>query len=172
MTLIRCTKKLQKAVGLKKSALTEELVDSSSLGPWHANLIEIDRCTCILFVNDKTLFNFLITDIPKIHAQQLEEMFKTYLRCVLAEEGFDKTFLDKLMHEVADIRVTGTNNKRILGSMNELAFMYTYHLEEESSVHSYKVPEIIQHMNRVPMGMLGGNYPIHALRDLCVKLQT
>jgi len=97
-------------------------------------------------------------------------MFKVYLRCVLAEENFDLAVSDKLMNEYTDIGFVNTNNKRILGSMNELALMYAYCFEQEGSIYGYLLPEIIQQMNRVVMGMLDGNSPINALRNLCAKL--
>ena len=59
MQLIRCTKKLQKAMGLKEADLVRHEPEFSFLGSWHANLIHIDRRKCVLFTNDKTLFNFL-----------------------------------------------------------------------------------------------------------------
>ena len=63
MQLMRCTKKLQKEMGLKQSDLCEEEPRFSYLGPWHANLIYIDRRKCVLFVNDNTLFNFIAPDL-------------------------------------------------------------------------------------------------------------
>ena len=63
MQLIRCTKKLQKEMGLKSSDLCTEEPRFSYLGSWHANLIHIDRRKCVLFVNDKTLFNFTESNI-------------------------------------------------------------------------------------------------------------
>ena len=59
MQLIRCTLKLQKEMGFKKSDLREDEPVFSYLGSWHANLIHIDRRKCILFVNDKT-FSILL----------------------------------------------------------------------------------------------------------------
>lgn len=38
MTLIRCTKKLKKVLGVKQPDISEEIVDSSPLGSWYANL--------------------------------------------------------------------------------------------------------------------------------------
>ncbi len=40
--LIRCTQKLQKEMGLKKSELFTEKTDNSRLGEWVANLIYIE----------------------------------------------------------------------------------------------------------------------------------
>ncbi|MGZ4956030.1 MAG: DUF6933 domain-containing protein [Methylobacter sp.] len=44
---MRCTKKLQTAIGLKKSDLVESEVEIGFTS-WHLNLIEIDGCSCLL----------------------------------------------------------------------------------------------------------------------------
>jgi hypothetical protein len=82
----------------------------------------------------------------------------------LAEEGFDQAFIHNLMNDFAEVRFANTNNLRVLGSLNELAFMYGYHLEDEG-VHSPRLPEIIKKMNRVVMGMID-TYAIHEVHDL------
>ncbi|MGY6275725.1 DUF6933 domain-containing protein [Methylomonas sp. MgM2] len=124
MLVLRCTKKLQTAIKLKKTDLVDPNVETSNFCSWFLNLIEIDGRPCLLAANDQTLFNFLITDIPKLDTAQLIELFKSYLHCVLAEEGFDQTFIHKLMDDFADVRFANTNSRRVLGSLNELAFFY------------------------------------------------
>ena len=71
MQLIRCTGKLQKEMGLKKTDLLEAEPHFSYLGSWHANLIHIDRRKCVLFVNDKTLFNFIAPDVYRTEIRNL-----------------------------------------------------------------------------------------------------
>jgi len=56
-----------------------------------------------LFVNEKTLFNFLIPEPHQNQANQLKETFKSYLRCILADEDFDIGFIDKLMDGWMDV---------------------------------------------------------------------
>lgn len=164
MLVLRCTKKLQTAIKLKKTDLVDPNIETSNFCSWFLNLIEIDGRPCLLAANDQTLFNFLITDIPKLDTAQLIELFKSYLHCVLAEEGFDQTFIHKLMDELAEVRFANTNSRRVLGSLNELAFFYLCHLEDEG-VHSPRLPEIIKKMNRVVMGMID-TYAIHEVHDL------
>ncbi len=164
MLVLRCTKKLQTAIRLKKTDLVDPNIETSDFCSWHLNLIEIDGRPCLLAANDQTLFNFLITDVPKLDADQLIELFKSYLHCVLAEEEFDQSVIHKLMDDFADVKFTNTNNRRTLGSLNELAFMYACHLENEG-VHSPRLPEIIKKMNRVVMGMID-TYAIHEVHDL------
>jgi hypothetical protein len=67
MSIIRCTAKLQKEMGLKKSDLTGSVDETTVLGSWHANLLHIDRRKCILFANDRTLFNFIVADLKREH---------------------------------------------------------------------------------------------------------
>ncbi len=85
MQLIRCTKKLQKEMGLKKIELSQTEPKFSYLGSWHANLIHIDRKKCVLFVNDKTLFNFIVPDVSRSQIKGLSGLFRDYLECVLTE---------------------------------------------------------------------------------------
>jgi len=96
-----------------------------------------------LVANDQTLFNFLIADVPQLDATQLIQLFKSYLHCVLAAEGFEQTFIQNLMTDFAEVRFANTNSRRVLGSLNELAFFYLCHLEDEG-VHSPRLPEIIK----------------------------
>lgn len=166
MQLIRCTKKLQKEMGLKKDTLIQQEPTPSLLGSWHANLIIIDRSNCVLFVNDKTLFNFLIPDIPKEQIHLLDSLFKDFLHCMLAEEGFDKTTTDNILQEYAEIGFANTNNRSVLGSMNDLAQHYQYHIEEAGGVHSCMVPQIIHDLNRMPMGAIDYRFSVEALREL------
>ncbi|MHB8793840.1 MAG: DUF6933 domain-containing protein [Thermoleophilia bacterium] len=79
MQLIGCTKKLQKEMGLGPRELTTHEPEGSGLGPWTANLIFVNRRKCILFVNDKTLFNFLVPDLLRKHIRELDRMFLGWL---------------------------------------------------------------------------------------------
>lgn len=164
MLVLRCTKKLQTAIRLKKTDLVDPNVEAGNFCSWYLNLIEIDGRPCLLAANDQTLFNFLIADVPKLDAEQLIELFKSYLHCILAEEDFGQPFILKLMKEFDEVRFTNTNSRRVLGSLNELGFMYSCHLEDEG-VHSPRLPEIIKHMNRVVMGIID-TYAIHEVHDL------
>jgi len=74
-------------MGLKQSDLCAEEPRFSYLGPWHANLIHIDRRKCVLFINDKTLFNFIVPDVARAQIRELDKLFMSYLSCVLADAG-------------------------------------------------------------------------------------
>jgi len=166
MQLIRCTKKLQKEMGLKQSDLCAEESRFSYLGPWHANLIYIDRRKCVLFVNDKTLFNFIAPDVARAQIRELDKLFKGYLSCVLADAGIPETDRARMLSEYDEVGFANTNSKSVLGSMNDLAFHYKYSILEAGGVHSPAVPGIIRRLNRMPMGALKYVFPIEALRAI------
>jgi hypothetical protein len=169
MQLLRCTKKLQKEMGLKKSDLSENEQGVSVLGSWHVNVIHIDGKKCLLFVNDKTLFNFIVPDIIRAQIRELSKIFISTLECVLSEESIPEVTVNKIMSEYESIQYANTNNKSVLGSVNDLAFHYKYHIRSEGGVHSSAVPSIIKKLNRLPMGALKYMYSIEALKTLCEK---
>jgi flavorubredoxin len=166
MQIIRCTKKLQKEMGLKKTDLIEEEPTFSFLGAWHANLIHLDRRKCVLFVNDKTLFNFIAPDVSRDQIRDLANLFKGYLACVLSEENIPEPEKIKVIAEYEKVGYSNTNSKSVLGSMNDLAFHYKYDIQAEGGVHSSSLPSIIKKLNRMPMGALGYKFPIEALKAL------
>lgn len=167
MQLIRCTRKLQKERGLKPSELCAEEPRFSYLGPWHANLIYINRRKCVLFANDKTLFNLIVPDIPRATIKELDKLFAGYLSCIVGDEGFAEANRARILSEYDEIGFANTNSKSVLGSMNELAFHYTYSILEEGGVHSPAVPAIIRQLNRMPMRAIKEVFPIEELKARC-----
>jgi hypothetical protein len=164
MQLIRCTKKLQKEMGLKKGNISENEPSKSLLGSWHANMIYIDGKKCLLFVNDTTLFNFIVPDTARTQIKKLSEIFRSTLACVLSAEGVPEAAKAIIKSEYKSIQYANTNSKSVLGSMNDLAFHYKHHIQSEGGVHSYAVPSIITKLNRMPMGTLKHVFPIEALK--------
>ena len=153
-------------MGLKKADLITQEPDEATLGSWHANLLFINRRKCVLFVNDKTLFNFIIPDLKRENIRQLDTLFRNLLQCVLAEEGFDESLRDRIMQEYESVGYAATNNRSVMGSMNDLAFHYQIQIESEGSLHSPMIPQIIHQLNRLSMKALDYGYPIDALHCL------
>ena len=166
MQLIRCTGKLQKEMGLKKTDLIENEPNQSYLGSWHANLIHINGKKCVLFTNDRTLFNFIAPNVTRAEIRKLSAMFREYLQCVLAEEKLGNSARERILSEYNEVGYAKSNNKSVLGSMNDLAFHYKYHIQDEGGIHSYAIPSIIHKLNHMPMGAIDYKYPIEALRNM------
>ena len=167
MQLIRCTAKLLKEMGLPRDPAHDE-PKFSYLGQWHANLIHIDRRKCVLFINDRTLFNFIVTDSSRAEIRNLPDMFSLTLSSVVASEGFTNDVVDRVANEYDQVQIGKSANRSVLGSINELAFHYKHMILSAGGVHSWKVPEIIRKLNRMPMhaGKPNSTFPIDELRKL------
>lgn len=119
-----------------------------------------------MFANDKTLFNFIAADVSRAQIRDLEKLFKDYLLCVLAEAGIAETDRIKILSEYDRVEFANTSCKSVLGSMNELAFCYRYHILEKGGVHSSAVPGIIISLNHMPMGAIKYSHPMAALKAM------
>ncbi len=153
-------------MGLKEADLVRHEPEFSFLGSWHANLIHINRKKCVLFTNDKTLFNFLVPDVVRSQLSDLDKLFRSWFECILSEEGFDSELKLKVLSEYQEIGYLASNSKTVLGSMNDLAFHYKYLLLSGGGVHSCDLPKIIRNLNRMPMGALDYQYSSVALKRL------
>lgn len=166
MQIIHCTGKLQKEMGLKKADLCEVTPKFSYLGSWHANLMYVDGRKCVLFANDKTLFNFIAADVSREQIRELGFLFRGLLQCVLSDEDFDAAAKGRIMSEYVELGYAKTINRSVLGSMNDLAFHYRYHIQDAGGAHGPAVPGIIRRLNRMPMGAIEYAFPIEALRAM------
>ena len=166
MPIIRCTKKLQREMGIKPPELAADEPGGSPLGSWHANLVFIERRKCVLFVNDRTLFNFIAPDVRRAEIRDLAQLFLSGLACALHSERLPKPVVDQILAESAQVTVGGQTSRSVLGSVNDLAFHYKVHVVEAGGVHSAEVPNIIRRLNRMPMGALKYGFPIEELQSL------
>ena len=166
MQLIRCTQKLIKEMGLKKAELSTIEPKFSYLGSWHANLLHIDGKKCVLFVNDKTLFNFIAPNVKRQEIKNLSSMFKEHLIYALSSESVSDKTKEQIIKEYNEINYSKTNSKKVLGSMNDLAFHYKHHILSEGGILNALVPNIINQLNHMPMGMLSYKYSSDELKSL------
>jgi len=58
---------------------------------------------------------------------------------------------ERLLAEYKEIEFAPTNNRRVVGSMPDLALNYDYPISEAGSIHSADVPKIIRVLNGMPM---------------------
>ena len=165
MQLIRCTQKLLKEMGVKKAGLKISDPVLSYLGSWHANLLHIDGKKCVLFVNDKTLFNFLAPNVKRQEIKNLSHLFNEHLIYALSSENLTDETKEKIINEYKDINYATTNNKKVIGSMNDLAFHYKHHILSEGGIFSALIPIIINKLNHMPMGVIGYKYASEELKS-------
>ena len=70
------------------------------------------------------------------------------------------------MQEYETIGFANTNNKSVMGSMNDLAFNYTVSIQQDGGVNNCMLPAIIHRLNRMPMKTLNYGYAVDVLQSL------
>ncbi len=153
-------------MGMKPSISAPDHVPSGRLGPWHANLIYIDGRKTVLFVNDRTRYNFIVPDVTRAQVRSLRAVFAHWFSCVLSDGGFSGSAKARILEECREVICARTSDRRVLGSMNELAVHYKFSVLDAGGVHSAEVPAIIRNLNRMPSAAIGYHCPVELLRDL------
>ena len=166
MQLLRCTAKLLKEAGVKSNDLQMKEPPFSFLGSWHANLVFIDGRKSVLFVNDRTLFNWILPDVSRAQIRQLPELFLTGLSCVISDEDLPDAIKRRILDEYEAVALAKSSNRSVLGSANDLAYHYKQNILDAGGVHSWRIPDIIRQLNRMPFQALDFAFPIDELRNL------
>ena len=164
MPLIRCTQKLLKQLGTPKAELVEKAQDQGLLGDWYASLFRLDRRKCILFTNAKTLYAFVVPAVRKDMLQALEKLFCTHLEENLRVEGFSDRAVRLVLDTYRKLQIGKTESKSVLGSMNDYAKNYRFHVEWEGGLIHSDTIDINKKLNEMPMSAIGYSNGITELK--------
>lgn len=160
MLILRCTAKLRKEMGLNETGLYDGENPESPLDIWFANLLRISRRKCVLFTHAESLFSFLTFNASKARLKNLDSVFREGLNEAMNLEGFDPNVISQLMGDYEDARCARTDSRKVLGSMNDLASLYKYHIMNAGGAEYIDLPAMIIKLNRVPFSPLEGCYAI------------
>jgi hypothetical protein len=117
--ILRCTARL--AGELDPTTLQPNPEGSDPLATWCLNLLWIERRKCLLATHELTLFTLFIPDVSRADLRQLAIGFPIAVAAALAAEGVPAATL--LSPGACTLTRTDIRYRRLLGSMNELAFM-------------------------------------------------
>ena len=161
MAILRCTKKLLTEIK-KKPSENDELSDA--FGSWHCNLLRIDRRKCVLHTHDRTLYSFLVPGLTKPDFMNFNKVFRESLFKNLLNEQLPQDQIERFLDNIRKIEIAKTNNRSVLGSMNDLAFQLTYRIQDMGGLVNANIPELNQYLNRIPMSKIEEVYSIYELK--------
>lgn len=161
MLTIRCTQKLLKE--LKVAPGGGEPQDGY-LGGWHADLLRIERRKCVLITNDATLYSLFIPGLRKPEFERFGEVFMQHLFRNLRCEGFEQHQIERVLDEYREIKIAKTNNRSVLGSMNDLKYQVEGIIWDIGGLDQVDLISLNQKLNRIPMGAIKYSYSIKALK--------
>jgi len=129
MFLLRCTRKLLRRAG---AVPQPEVVSSTTrLGDWTANVLITRRQHVVLAVSSVSLLPVVLPVAPaKTIPVRLPEAIADVLRAL----GVSERKVASELRAMDPCRVTVTNDRRVLGSMNDFGRMMDAYLDDRSLV--------------------------------------
>lgn len=155
--ILRCTQKL--LVELK----TKPTVGGSSEDPfwcWHGNVFNIDRRKCVLLTNDLTRYAILIPALKKRDFESFGLVFGQSLFKNLLHEGIPQSQIETVLESLQIIQYEKTNNRSVIGTMNEQRHQLEFYVEAEGDLADTDVYKVNSKLNRVILSATGYRYPI------------
>lgn len=134
---------------------------TTRLGNWFAKPL-FWRPQNALFVNEETFLPILA---PLAPASSLAYRFPDDLAATLRAHGVSESFIVDELVAMEDVAVSKTNDRRVVGMMNELATVAT----RIRDYHPHLTPlDLTLELAQLPLGISGGNHriPNEALRAL------
>ena len=124
MVTIRCTKKLLARIGAPAG---EEIAPTTRLGDWHAKPVAIGHQRLILLISERSRLPVIMWARDVRH---LARNFPDALAAVLWGLGIEATAINQELEGVRDAQVAKTNDRSLLGTLNDFAFMLQWQLPD------------------------------------------
>ncbi len=128
MFSLRCTKRL-----LSEMAATPTLGEktpTTALGDWYANLVPTCRGGIVICTNERTLLTVIL---PLIEGQHPLSMFTMRVFNLLRLLGVPEARAAVELKEMDNVEIRKSQNRRVLGSMNEIGLTLQLMAEDASA---------------------------------------
>lgn len=166
MLQIRCTKKVLDLFSYKTESLSDIKSADSLLGNWYVNELKIERRKVLLFTSELTLLSFVCFGVKKSTAKDLEVRTVNGIVRLLDTEGFTSQEIERVISDYHVVSITKTENRKTLGNMNDLAFLYESHIHSSGGLQNCNTEEIQKQINRTPQRNLEWTYSINETENI------
>jgi hypothetical protein len=126
---IRCTRKLIKR--LDAQVPPARAIPTNRLGDWYGNLLFTRRARLIICVSERSL---LPVFVEARDPSSLISRFQERVLSVLRRMGAASDVLHSEAREMDQIIIGATANRRVLGSLNDLAALARFTIEEHPEI--------------------------------------
>lgn len=151
MFVLRCTKKLYERIEPWAAPEREPPTSATTrLGDWTANVVIVRRQHLVLAVSHVTLLPVLV---PLAPAKTLIARLTEGVGGVLGGLGIDPKKVARELDAMSECTVTGTNDRRALGSLNDFARLLDAYLDDGPLV------DVALRLAKAPCGPLGMESP-------------
>ncbi|MDO8431195.1 MAG: hypothetical protein Q7S58_02165 [Candidatus Binatus sp.] len=125
---IRCTRKLLKRLGAE--AIVDPLSPTNRLGNWYANLVFVRHVPLIICISERSLLPVIV---EARGASSFSPRFHDAARSVLQGIGAG-AIVGREVREMGSFAIGVTANRRVLGSLNDLALLARFEIEDNPSI--------------------------------------
>ena len=159
MVVLRCTRKL--LLRLKRPEVSAHIVSSTRLGDWYGNILQIGHRQHLLFISERSRLPVVM---PIREAKRLEAVFPDAVCAVLAVVGIGAEDIADERSRMSEISFGRTNNRSLLGTLNDYAFMAQQGNANRAEPESPE--ELMRFLARTPILPLNGASPIELTRAI------
>jgi hypothetical protein len=161
MITLRCTKKLRIYLGIESQRELEPT--TSRLGDWYANIIPTVVGDFILFTNQKTLLSAIL---PASEIDDFEALFVLRVVNVFGLIGIPVDIVREEIKQFLPIQYAKTDNRSILGTMNDYAYQLQIWAELSSEENPLSLSDVEYDLSQNPCGAMNYRSPIEVTREL------
>ena len=166
MIQLRCTKKVQDLLAIKKQNLAEPTESNHILGSWFVNVFIQERRKVVVYMNQKTLLSFIVVGIKKSKSKAIIEALPAGLAKLLALEGFSQSQISKIVDPMVEFEIAPTATKKYNGNMNDIIHRYRHSIYYVGGLANCGMWRIIYRINRTPQRNIDWKMPIEATQKL------
>lgn len=153
---IRCTRKL-----LRRLPVTADPPASTTLlGDWYANILFSRPQQLLVCVSERTLLPIVL---PAKESQTLVPRLALAVGDVLLQLGVNSKLIEAEQNEMRTFAYARTQNRRVLGSLNDFMFMLTHDLNARPNA---SLTEHSLHLARTPCTPIGHRSPDRVVPEL------
>ena len=124
---------------------------------------------CSIYPRHNLIF-ILCSRVKKTDFQNIREVFRQNLFKSLMAENLPQKQIEIFLDDIRAIEISKTNNRSVLGSMNDLTFQLKYQIADEGGIEMTDITKLIHDLNRIPMSAIEEIYSIYELKKLFNKL--
>ncbi len=167
MPILHCTANLMEHMNLDKKLLQDSSTkDKATLGNWYANLVTMDKRKTIIFTNEETLFSFVTTGVTKNSHQRVVAALFVGIWHLLRRKKIEEAQVISIHEEYKNIDFAKTQNRRILGSMNDIVRIFEIMIRLNGGWNECNLDEVTDNINCAPMKYLDYKSPVDCFNNL------
>ena len=151
MTILYCTQKLRKELGVKDSELAPGVEAPFGVGNWYANLLRFGPKKAVLFVNEKTCYAVVALDVKRAEIRDLESLLLERLPLVMEAGRFSEEMIESVLAQHNAFRIAKSTDKKILGYLTDFGKHLRYDVDDFGGVTNIDEVKAAKSLNRMPL---------------------